>query len=71
MFIHRIDVEQVELHLANNLVPLGQISSKYAQLVHLAKRFMQCVGVAYQLNKLFACGGKGVQKFIQSATSRA
>ena len=46
VFIHRVGVEHVELHLADDEVPLRQVGRQDAVLVHQGERLTDAVGVA-------------------------
>ncbi len=51
VLIYRVGVEHVELHLADDEVPLGQIGRQNAVLVHQGERQADAVGVAQQCHK--------------------
>ncbi|MNF92919.1 hypothetical protein D3C84_755790 [compost metagenome] len=48
VLIHRVGVEHVELHLADDEVPLGQIGREDPVLVHQGEGLADAVGVAQQ-----------------------
>ncbi len=71
VLIHRVGVEHVELHLADDQVPLGQIGGEDAVFVHQGERQADAVGVAQQRHKQATAVGQVLQPAVQFAARLA
>ena len=57
VLVHRVGVEHVELHLADDEVPLGQVGREDPVLVHQGERLADAVGVAQERHEETAALG--------------
>ena len=71
VFVHRVGVEHVELHLADDEIPLGQVGREDPVLVHERERLADAVGVAQQRHEEAAALGQVLQPAAQGAPGLA
>lgn len=71
VFIDGISVEQVELHLADDLAPLRHIGPQHAMTVHRHQRARDRAGVAQNGHKQIARFRNGAQRLFQMAAGVA
>ncbi len=71
VFVHCVGMEHVELHLADDKVPLRQVGGQDAVFVHQAEGLADAVGVAQQRHKQAAALWQVLQPAIELAARLA
>ncbi len=71
VFVHRVGMEHVELHLADDKVPLRQVGGQDAVFVHQAEWLADAVGVAQQRHEQAAALGQVLQPAVELAARLA